>query len=60
MLPDGQGADRFAVIRFGQAHEALPFRVPFLILVLESHFQGAFDGRRAVVGEIEMGQAFWQ
>ncbi len=41
---DGQGADGLAVIRLGQAHEALPFGMTGLVLVLESHLQSTFDG----------------
>ena len=57
---DGEGADCFTVVRFGQAHEALPLRLARLVLILEGHLQGTFDGRRTVVREIEMLQPFRQ
>ena len=56
----GQGADGFTVIGFGEAHEAGPFRMAGLVLVLEGHFQGRFHRGGAVVVEGKLGEALRQ
>ena len=56
----GQGADGFAVIGFGQAHETGPFGMTGLVLVLEGHFQSRFYRGRAIVVEGEFGESLRQ
>ena len=56
----GQGADGFAVIGFGQAHETGPFGMTGLVLVLEGHFQSRFYRGRAIVVEGELGEPLRQ
>ena len=55
-----QGADGFAVIGFGQAHETGPFGMTGLILVLEGHFQSRFYRGRAIVVEGKLGESLRQ
>lgn len=56
----GEGADGFAVVGFGEAHEAGSFGMAGLVVVLEGHFQSGFHGGGAVVMEGESGEALRQ
>ena len=42
-----------------QGHEFLPLRMAGLEMVLEAHFQSAFDGEGAVVRELEFVEPGW-
>ena len=55
---DGQGADGFAVIGFGDGNEAGFLGMSGLLPELKTHLQRRFHGGRAVVGEKNFGQAF--
>ena len=54
---DRQGAQSFPVVAVAQRHEAHFPAVARLIMVLEAHLHGGFDGSRAVVGKIEFAES---
>lgn len=53
----GEGSQGFSVIAVTQGHEAHFLAVSGLVVVLETHFHGGFDGRRTVVGKIELAES---
>lgn len=56
----GQGADGFPMVGLRQAHEPGPFGMSRLVLILESHLQCRFHGRRSIIVEREFRESLRQ
>ena len=52
----GEGSQGFSVVGVAQGHETYFLTVSGLVVVLETHFHGGFDGCRTVIREIEFAE----
>lgn len=58
--PYGKGPDGLAVIPIGKAHEAGPFTVACLELILEGNLEGGLNRGRSIIVEMEFCQPLRQ